>query len=229
MPAVLLITLLACGLGANDEPDEPATLIPPPSNTPVSPTNTPAPPTDTPVPSATPLPSTITIEDDVNDGLNCTNGEFLTSPTPLDVDITRVHAEFMPNMLNVTVDIGQVDALVNPLFGGVEFLDSSTATSDADPNWFFNGKGNRNFSFQYSPPTFNPNVHVFDPATGWTNDPNSMFKGSVEGNQIFFFIPADEIPPDSFFYVSVTNFSACDQVGLNTDGDPELIVFPSVP
>ena len=230
LPAVLIISSLAC-ISSSNEIDSPSD--PPPSSTPIPntpvPSNTPAPPTDTPVPSATPLPSSITVEDAVNDGLNCTNGEFLSGDTPLDVDITMVHAEFMPNMLHVDVEIGQVDMLNNVLFGGVEFRDSSTANSDPDPNWYFNGRGNKNFSFQYSPPTFLPAVHVFDPATGWTNDPNSQFKGMVDGNHILFDIPAGEVPPDSFFYVSITNFSACDQVGLDPNGVPELIVFPSVP
>jgi len=140
-----------------------------------------------------------------------------------------VHAEFMPNMLHVDVELGQVDMLNNPLFGGVEFRDVSTANSPTDPTWYFNGRGNKNFSFQYFPPTLSPQLHVYDPVQGWFTENNTQFKGMIEGNHILFEIPIDEVPPNSPFYVSITNFSACDQVGLNAEGVPELMAYPSVP
>lgn len=228
MPAFLLITILACSTTDADEPTP--TPIPPPTNTPVPSTNTPAPPTDTPVPTATPLPTVVTMEDPVNDGFNCVNGEPLPGDTPPGVDITMVHAEFMPEMLHVYFEIGGVDVLTGGLFGGIEFRDPSLPVSDPLESWFFEGKGNTNFSFQYFPPTLHPELHVFDPAQGgWHAPPGSEFKGMVDGNRIFLDIPANEVPVDSFFYFSVTDFTACDEVGLDPNGAPQLIVFPSAP
>jgi hypothetical protein len=118
--------------------------------------------------------------------------------------------------------------LDHQLFGGVEFFDISTPNSVPNENWFFDGIGNKNFSFQYVPPTFSPQLHVYDPVSGWYNEPNTGFKGMVDGNHILFDIPNNEVPVDSFFYVSITNFSACDQVGLDANGAPFLEVFPYV-
>lgn len=222
-----LLTTLACGAGTVTQ--EIPTVTPAPTNPPATavPTNTLV-PTNTPEPTSTPVPTALHLEDPLDDGLNCTTGEFLDFPTPLDVDITMVHAEFLPDIFHVDIEIGQVDALANPLFGGVEFLDSTTANSELDPNWFFNGRGNKNFSFQYSPPSFIPQLHVFDPTQGgWYTATDTAFTGMVDGNHILFDIPIGEVPPDSPFYISITNFSACDAVGLSPDGVPELFIpFP---
>jgi hypothetical protein len=218
-----IIAIMACGLGT-DNTDTPPSPIPPSKvpDTPV-PSNTPA-PTNTPEPTETPLPTFLDISDELGDGLDCRTGVLLDTPTPPDVDITMVHVEIMPDVFHVDVEIGGVDALVNPLFGGVEFLDVSTDNSETDPNWYFNGRGNKNFSFGSSPPSFFTEFHVFDPSLGWFTETETDFTAMIDGNHILFDIPIGEVPPDSPFYISVTNFSACDASGLTPDGVPELFL-----
>lgn len=184
-------------------------------------------PTSTPEPTPTAIPTFFEVEDPSNDGLNCTDGTLITLDTPLDVDITNVHVVVVPDYLVLRITLGNAQALTNPLWGGVEFFDTSMENSPTDPNWFFNGRGNRNFAFSYSQPNVVPQLHIFDPAHGgWYTEKNTGFMGRVEGNQIIIEIPITEIPLDSPFNVSITNFSYCDEVGLTPDGVPELFPPP---
>ena len=149
--------------------------------------------------------------------------------TPPDIDITSVHVEVVPNYLVVAITLGNAEALTNPLWGGVEFFDISMENSPTDPNWFFNGRGNKNFGFAYKQSSVTPQLHIFDPSRGgWYTETNTALMGRVEGNQIIIEIPLTEIPLDSAFYVSITNFSYCDEVGLNEEGIPELFPPPFV-
>lgn len=223
VPTFLALSILACSISNVTEPPP----SPTPSDTPAPPTNTPIPPTETPVPTNTAIPTEIAVEDPMNDGIDCVTGDPLPGDTPADVDITMVLVNSADGMLQVVIEIGGVDAFPGSLFGGVEFRDPTLPPSNPDASWWFEGKGNTNFSFQVNSGTFVPSVYVFDPAQGgWYGPPGSMYKGMVDGNTITLNIPGNEVPPNSFFYVSVTNFSGCDFVGLDSEGTPFLDVFP---
>lgn len=223
VPTILALSILACGTSAETETPPP----PPPTDTPVPPTNTPIPPTATLVPTFTPIPTEFAVEDPSNDGIDCGTGAPLPGDTPAGLDITMVNANTVGGMLQVVITIGNVDTIPGALFGGVEFRDPALPPSNPIPGWFFEGIGNTNFSFQYSSGTFVPELHVFDPAQGgWYARPDSMFKGMVDGNTITLNIPGDEVPVNAFFYVSVTDFSGCDYVGLDKGGIPALNVYP---
>lgn len=170
-------------------------------------------------------PTSVALEDPIGDGLNCRSGQPLAGPTPPEVDISRALAEVLfdqatgeANQVQFTIEVGEVSGTIRgPVYGGVEFLDASGARSDPDPTWIFNGIGNKNFSFAYGRETFLPELHEFHAGSGWGPNPNTGFSGQVQGNQIIIWVPVSEIPPDSSFYFSITDLTACDAAGLTED------------
>ena len=182
-----------------------------------------------------PVPTTIVLQDGLNDGLNCVSGAPLNTETPPGVDIWRAVAEILfgetsgePEQVRVTIELDQVAPPDTPLFGGVEFADGSTPISPLNPSWYYDGIGNVNFSFGIRGAVANPELHQYDPGSGWTSNPNTFFTVEVGGNRIYVLVPVDEIPANSPFYVSVSDYFACDAAGLDDNRQPTGIL-PNLP
>jgi len=183
--------------------------------------------TFTPKPVSTPVvPTTTVLEDGLNDGLNCVTGQPLTE-TPPGVDIARAVVEVLPagsggepERVQVTVELVQDPAPDAALFGGVEFADTARAISPLNPQWFLDGIGNQNFSFTSRGANVVPELHQFDPVSGWAANSNTGFWVEIDGNRIFIHVPVSEIPANSPFYIAVSNYTACDVVGLDENRQP---------
>ncbi|HEY4669669.1 MAG TPA: hypothetical protein VIH05_07840, partial [Tepidiformaceae bacterium] len=67
----------------------------------------------------------------------------------------------------------------------------------------------------------------------WRSNANTSFWVEVQGNRIFITVPLLEIPANSPFYVSLTDYTACDAVGMGEDRQPTgeipLDAFLTVP
>jgi len=183
--------------------------------------------TFTPLPVSTPVvPTTTVLQDSLNDGFNCFTGEPLTE-TPPGVDISGAFVVFLlnantgePEHVLFTMELDQPPALNTALFGGVEFAATSRPISPVNPQWYLDGIGNQNFSFTARGPDAVPELHQFDPSSGWSANPNTGFGVEVDGNQIFITVPVGEIPANSPFYFALTDYSACDTVGLDENRQP---------
>ena len=183
--------------------------------------------TFTPMPALTPVaPTTTVLEDGLNDGLNCVTGQPLTE-TPPGVDISRTVVEVLPaggggepERVQFTIELDQSPAPDAALFGGVEFADTARAISPLNPQWFLDGIGNQNFSFTSRGPNVVPELHQFDPVGGWAANANTGFWVEINGTQIFIYVPVSEIPANSLFYISVSDYTACDAVGLDDNRQP---------
>ena len=178
-------------------------------------------------PAATPVvPTTIVLEDGLGDGLNCVSGEPLPE-TPPGIDISRAVVEVLPagsadepERVQFTIELDQAPAPDTALFGGVEFADSSRAISPLNPQWYYDGIGNQNFSFTSRGTNVVPELHQFDPVSGWAANANTGFWVEIDGNQIFIYVPVNEIPAGSPFYLAVTDYTDCDAVGLDDNRQP---------
>jgi hypothetical protein len=178
-------------------------------------------------PAATPVvPTTTVLQDGLNDGLNCVTGQPLTD-TPPGADISRAVVEVLPagsagepERVQFTIELDQAPGPDTALFGGVEFADASRAISPLNPQWFYDGIGNQNFSFTIRDLNAVPELHQFDPVSGWAADSNTGFWVEINGNRIFIYVPVSEIPANSPFYLAVTDYSACDAVGLDDNRQP---------
>jgi len=188
----------------------------------------------------TPVPTTTVLQDAHNDGLSCVTGQPLTTGTPPEVDISRTIVDLLvgetsgePEQVRFTIEVDRASAIDIPLFGGVEFADGSTAISPLNPQWYFDGIGNKNFSFRIQNAIPYPELHQYDPSRGWRSNPNTGFWVEVQSNRIFITVPLAEIPANSPFYVSLTDYTACDAVGLDEDLQPTGMLpwdaFLSVP
>jgi hypothetical protein len=85
------------------------------------------------------------------------------------------------------------------------------------------GIGNQNFSFTSRGPNVVPELHEFDPSTGWTANSDTGFwveldELSATGSSSM--CPVSEIPAASPFYLAVSDYSACDAVGLDDNRQP---------
>jgi len=183
----------------------------------------------------TPSPTSTVLQDAHNDGLSCVTGEPLSTETPPGVDISRAVAEILfgetsgePEQVRFTIELDQAPPPTTALFGGIEFADGSTPISPLNPQWFFDGIGNQNFSFTIRGPNVVPQLHQFDPSAGWTANPNTAFNVDIDGNRIFVTVPVNEIPANSPFYVSVSDYFACDAAGLDDNRQPTGIL-PNLP
>ena len=181
--------------------------------------------TFTPMPTPV-VPTTTVLEDGLNDGLNCVTGQPLTE-TPPGVDISRAVVEVLPagsggepERVQFMIELDQSPAPDTALFGGVEFADTARAISPLNPQWFLDGIGNQNFSFTSRGPNVVPELHQFDPVSGWPANANTGFWVEINGTQIFIFVPTSEIPANSLFYIAVSDYTACDAVGLGEDRQP---------
>jgi len=114
--------------------------------------------------------------------------------------------------------------------GGIEFFDPSIPNSNPNPNWYFARRGNVDYIFQHDPPNFYPQTKIYNAEEGrWLDDLEKTFTVSIYGDNAFLMeIPADIIPPDSFFYISITDLETCEEVGLGDDGFPEGTIPPNV-
>ena len=181
----------------------------------------------------TPVPTTTVLQDAQNDGVSCVTGQPLTTETPPAVDITRAVADILlgessgqPEQVRFTIELDRAEAIDTPIFGGVEFADGSTDISPLNPDWYYDGIGNKNFSFGIRGPRIVPELHLYEPGSGWTSNANTFFTIEVGGNRIYILVPVAEIPPNSPFYVSLTDYSACDAVGLDDDRQPTGVLPP---
>jgi len=187
----------------------------------------------------TPSPTSTVLQDTHNDGLSCVTGQPLSGETPPGVDISRALVDILldessePEHVRFTIELVGAPPPTTALFGGVEFADGSTPISPLNPDWYFDGIGNKNFSFGIRGDRVTPELHQYDPTRGWTSNPNTGFWVEIEGNRIFITVPVAEIPANSPFYVSLTDFSACDAVGVGEDRQPTgeipLDAFLTVP
>ena len=194
----------------------------------------------TPETRPTPVPTTTVLQDAHNDGLSCVTGQPLTTGTPPEVDISRTIVDLLvgetsgePEQVRFTIELDRAPAIDTPLFGGVEFADGSTAISPPNPDWYFDGIGNKNFSFRIQNAIPYPELHQYDPSRGWRSNANTSFWVEVQGNRIFITVPLLEVPANSPFYVSLTDYTACDAVGMGEDRQPTgeipLDAFLTVP
>ena len=141
-----------------------------------------APPTPTPTPEPTDVaPTTTALKDKLNDGLNCVTGQPLAE-TPPGVDISRAVVEVLPagsdgevERVQFTIELDQAPPLDMALFGGVEFADTDRAISSLNPQWHLDGIGNQNFSFSIRGSNVVPELHQFDPVSGWAANANTGF------------------------------------------------------
>ncbi|MBF8255712.1 MAG: hypothetical protein HW375_619 [Anaerolineales bacterium] len=175
----------------------------------------------------TPVPTTTVLQDGLNDGVSCVTGEPLSGGTPAGVDISRAVVDLLldesadePEQVRFTIELDQAPPPTTALFGGVEFADGSTPISPLNPQWYYDGIGNKNFSFGIRGAGVTPELHLYDPSTGWTSSPNTSFWVAIDGNRILITMPVSEIPANSPFYVSLSDYSACDAVGLDDDRRP---------
>jgi len=182
--------------------------------------------TFTPMPTPV-VPTTTVLEDGLKDGLNCVTGQPLNTETPPGVDIARAVVDLLPagsdgepEQVQVTIELDQDLAPDTAVFGGVEFADTARAISPLNPQWFLDGIGNQNFSFTSRGANVVPELHQFDPVSGWAANANTGFWVEINGNRIFIYVPVSEIPAESPFYLAVSDYTACDAVGLDDNRRP---------
>ena len=186
-----------------------------------------APASLTPKPvSTTAMPTTTVLQDGLGDGFSCVTGEPLTE-TPPGIDISGANVVWLlnpdtgePEEVLFTMELDQAPAPNTALFGGVEFADTARAISPLNPQWHLDGIGNQNFSFTSRGANVVPELHQFDPVTGWTASANTGFWVEIDGNRIFIHVPVGEIPANSLFYIAVSDYTACDAVGLDDNRQP---------
>jgi hypothetical protein len=163
-----------------------------------------------------------------DDGVSCASGQPLSGETPPHVDIesARVSANPETDATDFVITLTSEDTIEAPFFGGIEFFDPSVSLSPPNPNWAFDGIGNLNFLFQRTPEGLQPDVIAYDDESGWTPQSDFSFSVGLDGNTITATIPNPYIPPDSMFYISVTDLENCDSVGLDGQRKPTAVIPP---
>jgi hypothetical protein len=181
----------------------------------------------TPLPIPTSIPKVTVLEDPIGDGINCFSWEEVTPP--LSIDIGEVSLEWTdPETLAFIITFPLMETLGEPIWGGIEFLDPSIPVSESSSDWYFARRGNVDYIFQYDPPNFFPETKIYNAEEGkWLDDLEKTFSVSLYGdNAVLMEIPAEIIPPDSFFYISITDLAICEEVGLGDDGFPAGVIPP---
>jgi hypothetical protein len=229
--AVLVLALSACNKQERAVVDriadeliaEEGTVFPP----------TPEPP-PTPVPTPVPEPTkkvSINVPDPSNDTRVCSNGLPAGGEANPSADFTGFSFENDPDAEVTTFSMNvAAPEISGDVAGGIEFYYPGVPLAPFDERWFFNNVGQNSINFVLSGDELIMS-RAFVNDEGWTFADSTEASGSLSGGQFEISIPHNEFMPDDlgldasefFFFVTITDYSQCDDVGLNPASDPAAI------
>jgi hypothetical protein len=182
-----------------------------------------------PAPAAAPLSSKISISGDPGAAIDCKTGQALTSPAPAAIGLGGASLEHVGDQAVVTFNFPHAEdlpaTLANdnvPYFGGISFVDPNLSLPQSNPDWHFDGLGNRGYFWFY-----NPGSHKFAAYSNifknnrWQPGSESEAIIAATGSNLTVSFPWSFVA-GSAWYVSGASDSACTALGLGVDGKPNL-------